>query len=397
MPDTRDLESISIESGEEPVYLALHHFPDLSTRGKKPVLLLHGASANHRSFTIPGWENGKARSLLEMLAEAGFDPWLLDWRGSSLVVDDVRNAPEAEWYNFNAGAEFDIPAAIRQIHDKRRDDEPISALGFCMGGGILAEAIALGHVHFPVIDRVVLMTLGLFYETPIDGRLKSDDRGLERLVPTKYPAVDPRVETKPDFPVRNKWPDDLEALYQDWPKRLKSHAEQKGDEVTLRNAVRRMCNRLSFMYGMPYHHSNLVPEIHDADTLLQQFGGIPLHMYIHGADNIRQGHAVHYKSPARLGHVPGEPGPPGPNPPIVSDEARTRFDQLDHVTLITGALNRLWHRDSIDLMYEWLCRCSPASWPRFTKHVLPTYGHQDLLWGRDSAKDVFPLIEQGLR
>jgi hypothetical protein len=30
------------------------------------------------------------------------------------------------------------------------------------------------------------------------------------------------------------------------------------------------------------------------------------------------------------------------------------------------------------------------------KHVLAKYAHQDLLWGSDSAKDVYPYIAEGL-
>jgi hypothetical protein len=67
------------------------------------------------------------------------------------------------------------------------------------------------------------------------------------------------------------------------------------------------------------------------------------------------------------------------------------------VTLITGNENQVWHRDSIDRMYEWLRRELPLSHrPHVRKHVLPLYGHQDLLWGSKAAMDVYPSIEEGL-
>jgi hypothetical protein len=66
------------------------------------------------------------------------------------------------------------------------------------------------------------------------------------------------------------------------------------------------------------------------------------------------------------------------------------------VTLITGAENHLWHRDSIDLTYEWLRNraSSRRERDRHRKHVLADYGHLDLFWSEDARADVYPLIEQ---
>jgi hypothetical protein len=67
------------------------------------------------------------------------------------------------------------------------------------------------------------------------------------------------------------------------------------------------------------------------------------------------------------------------------------------LTLITGDLNSLWHRDSIDTMYEWLRWGRNRDQPRkLRKHVLNGFGHQDLYWGADAPEHVFPLILEGL-
>jgi hypothetical protein len=47
-------------------------------------------------------------------------------------------------------------------------------------------------------------------------------------------------------------------------------------------------------------------------------------------------------------------------------------------------------------MYEWLHRGTPPEPGKFVKHVLGSYGHQDLFWGRESKVDVFPKILEGL-
>jgi Alpha/beta hydrolase family len=350
------------------------------------VLLLHGASASHQTFITP--DGG----LAAWLAQEHFDPWLLNWRGSGCVVDDSRNRDSLRFkgdvYNFNLAAKHDIPEAIKEM---RRQDVTgkIAVLGFCMGGAILAESVALRHITEENVDCIVLMTLGLFYEATIDGRVKCEDRILEHLeqeirVGGDFkPWIDPRMDEKNPLDLRAPWHTDLENLYKAWPGALKSHAElPQPDE-----AVNRMCNRLSFMYGMPYHHHNLVDAIHgpgSSDGLLPDlFGAIPLHMFIHGAQNIRKGHATFYNTNADSDR-------------IVADDARERFRCLSKVTLITGALDRLWHRNSIDLMHEWLCRGTPDHLRKFKKHVFPDYAHQDLLWGKESKECIFPTIKEGL-
>ena len=370
-----------------------------------PVLLLHGASANHKTFLV-----GSHDGLAGWLFSNGFDPWLLDWRGSGLL-DRTKNEDVApREYNFNAAAEYDVPAAVERICRELSSDgdggKPrLAVLGHCMGGGILAEAVARGHLETLPVDRIVLLALGLFYETPIDGRLKSDERLLEQLVTESdaTPAlrfINPTVkEADGDgFTLDDAWHPTLENLFRQWPGRLKFHPDNHSGSAAQR-CCNEMCDRIAFMYGMPYHHHNLIDDVHgivDAHgkntlppILGDQFGAIPLHMYVHAARNIREGQATFYTKEE----------PPRPAGATMLDQAaRARFQALKSVTLVTGALNRLWHRNSIDLMYEWLGRGTAGrETGRFKKRVFAHYAHQDLLWGRRSAADIFPTIGQGLR
>ncbi len=386
------------EIGENP-RLFLHHYTRATAaqvEKRTPVLLLHGASANHRTF-LTGHDGGLAHWLAPYR-----DVWMLDWRGSGLVLDEECNQAaleqQGDLFNFNEAAGRDLEIAIEFIRAKCQV-EKVSALGFCMGAAVLSEAIALGVGKAACLDYVVLMTLGLFYETPIDGRLKGEDRILERLRGFRFSngksfvSVDPRVaESK--LALRAVWPPVLDSLYQDWPPALKSHEDKQpepGKKLEL-DPVLHMCNRVSFMYGAPYYEGNLVKAIHDEPAhgstcvLEELFGAIPLHMYINGARNIRQGHATIYNKEKDS----------RPDTAYVSSEAQGRFRSLSRLTLITGALNRLWHRDSIDRMYEWLRRGSPEGSDKIEKHVIPGYGHQDLLWGTNAPKDVFCRIKKGL-
>jgi hypothetical protein len=349
-------------------------------------LLLHGASANRGTFEV-----GEV-SLVERLVGHGFDPWLLDWRGSSLVVDHQTNqlAP-GEIFNFNAAAKHDIRPALAEM-DKQGVTFPIAALGHCMGSAVLAEAIAMNHITVDEVDRVVLLTLGLFYEAPLDSRIKSEERILDRLRAQKSPQgeffrINPTIKNaKGDLEVN--WPDELEKMYVDWPGRH-FHSDQPGDETNDQcKMARHMCNRLSFMYGMPFYHGNLVDEIHGTTSvpavLQEQFGSIPLHMYLHAARNIRYGHATDYRDPN------------ADHRQFIGPKALQHFRDLKKVTLLTGDRNRLWHRDSIDRMHHWLTRGNLQLREKISKKIVPAYGHQDLLWGKTAPKDVYEKIEAGL-
>lgn len=392
------------EPDDAGIRLALRRYvgpaPVRQARGRA-VLMLHGGSASFRTFLTPS--QGRA-ALARWLFDRGFDPWLLDWRGSGAVVEDERNlevlAQSADSFTFNHAAQYDLPGAVRRMRSLGAVG-PYTLIGFCMGGGVVAEAIARGFLDESV-ERVVLMTLGLFYQTPVDGRMKGEARLLERFQRRRTAKGSPAVATvdprfNPEGRLRADWPEELEALFGFWPDALRAHGDDAhvGDDAALRG-VRQMCNRLAFMYGMPYAEQNLVSEIHGtamsargepgvSGLLPELFGAFPLHMWMHGARNIRRGHAT----------GPGDDTDDERNP-FVGSAARERFRSLDKVTLIGGALDRLWHRDSLDRMYEWLCHGSSAHFGKFRKRILPDYAHQDLLWGTNAVQDVFPEVLSGV-
>ena len=117
------------------------------------------------------------------------------------------------------------------------------------------------------------------------------------------------------------------------------------------------------------------------------FGAMSLDLFRHGAENLRAGMAT------ELGERAG-----GDVIPLVGGDFEhtfAGFESLDRLTLIGGGLNRLWHRDCIDRMADWLDR-SPTMRQKCRKAIFLGYGHQDLFWGRHAADDVFPTIIEGL-
>jgi hypothetical protein len=355
--------------------------------GKRtPVLVLHGASAASQTFEFP-----KNLNLVNfLLLYTNLEPWLLDWRGSKNVTERLLGHSDfAEGFTFDTVAARDIPNALARIRTEHADKAiPVSAFAHCMGAASLSQAIAAGYLDGSLAPTdIVLSTIGLFYEVPVDGRLKASDHLLERLLNKGEASfIDPTWEAG-QSDLRNPWPQELIDMYTAWPDWLKPHkvtedseGKSEGEGAT---HVLRMCNRISFMYGEPYYEPALRPELHnDPAELMRQFGAIPLPMYVHAAQCVRRRWAAPFNEDL---HHDG----------YISDEARKRFGEMN-VTLITGAMNRLWHRDSVDRMYEWLRRGDRHSGGRIGKIIFPKNGHQDLLWGRNSWDEVFPRVAAAL-
>lgn len=342
----------------------LRHFR-APTPARRAVLLVHGASANSRTFLVP--EGGLVRYLLEN----GLDVWTLDWRASSLLSRRIRAASAGtdvvQAFNLELAAKNELKAAIAHIEDDS-GGLPLSVLGHCVGGALVACALMHERLS-PRLDQVVLTTLGLFFRVGIENWIKGNERVLEALTPERFPhrwpVISPWAATgRPEF----AWPEALEDLYEIWKTTPARH--------TCDNPF---CHRVSFMFGMPYN-PNLVDAMHAIDPAAApdsleaalpehgfwgQFGDMPLGLYIQVAQSLRQG---------RLSGV--EPG---------DDEAlRTKLTRRP-LTLITGNENQLWHRESIDLMHDWLQRpLSPR--PVVVKHVANGFGHQDLFWCEEPAR-----------
>jgi hypothetical protein len=147
--------------------------------------------------------------------------------------------------------------------------------------------------------------------------------------------------------------------------------------------------RLTFMYGEPYARARMHPALSES-TLLSLFGPLHLGLYLHAGQLVRRGYAARFDAPDIVGR----------RSESASAERELDGDLLPahfknkRVTLLTGAENQLWHRDSIDRMHEWLLAhaCFRRE-PRHQKHVLRDYAHLDLFLGAEAETDVYPLIE----
>jgi cholesterol oxidase len=60
------------------------------------------------------------------------------------------------------------------------------------------------------------------------------------------------------------------------------------------------------------------------------------------------------------------------------------------ITFIHGEKNQVFDPESTLTTYDNLCKANGSS--LYTRHVIPGYGHNDCLYGKNAAEDVYPLM-----
>jgi alpha/beta hydrolase fold len=365
--DPIEIEPFPLPVGKGRIELQLQRVGTARDTAKKAVLIVHGANSGSATFLVP--DGG----LAAWLARKDWDVWLLDWRGSPFVMNVRKPEPnvkdEIALFTLDQAA-TDVPRALEFV---RREiaGTPLSLLGHCIGGGITSIAIAEGWVEPFDVKSVVLSSLGLFYEAPWDGWVKAEDFILERVLANDPSSVfvDPYAETK--------WPPDIDKAHARWPR---AWLPQKPD----------LLKRLSFMVGQPWFPKALDRRIDDK-ALRRVFGRLHLGLYLHCGQSIRRG----YAAPFDLTDIIDRSRLTSRRPdPAINGYLKPQYFNNKKVTLIGGAENRLWHRDSLDLMYEWLLGEAPGG--KFAKLVFPGYGLQEVYWADDAARTAYPEIAKAL-
>jgi pimeloyl-ACP methyl ester carboxylesterase len=381
-------ERIYFVGTKEPLFrIGLRNVPG-DAKGKGPVLLVHGASAANHTFLVPGGaprDLGKAGGLAGFLRDRGWDVWLLDWRSSGLLapvlIDETKDPLPPERFNLDE-AQDDLIEAVQQVKRQTNWTNAIPVVGHCIGGALVAQAVgnrsALDASGKDQVGNIVLTTLGLFFSSGIDDWVKGNERFLEEVwwdlnenaQDYRKFFISPWVADS-GFGTRHPWPLVLENAYQLWNRTPLPH-----------DCNNEFCRRACFMFGMPYRPDDMMA-IHDESFpggLWWQFGRMPLATYMHCVQNQRRGWVAPWHAcDANTAYLDAVP-----------------FGER-HVTLITGNENQVWHRDSIDRMYEWLRRELPYGQHQgIHKHVLAGYAHQDLYWSANASRDVYPKIEEGL-
>jgi alpha-beta hydrolase superfamily lysophospholipase len=320
----------------------------LSTEPKGAVLLIHGQTASTDMFVLP-----ETRNMVDVLLDQGYEPWLLDWRGSCRLPYNETGVA----YTFDDVALYDIPKAISTVQQKI-GNQKLFVVAHCVG----ALALALSMTASLVRNLAGVVTQGVFL-TPKMGlgtRLSFGFLG-ELLrpwvdhVPVDFRKVGLWSKYTPLFA--------LAAIGAECPDPTCQilHNSAWGTGASL------------------FVHDNLHPTTHD--RLAELLGPAPMCVMPHLRKMELARSAVRWhEADERYGALPQN----------ALDEAH-RIDCP--LLLLSGSRNELW-QDSNKLCSDVLAKRHPKLDVRYVE--IPGYGHLDVFVGRSAALDVFPHITQWL-
>lgn len=320
--------------------------PSDGGRDRPVVLLLHGHTASSDMFVLP-----EARNLVEVLLDAGYEPWLLDWRGSCRLPYNEGRVR----YTYDDVALYDIPEAVARVRD-RIGDRQLFVVAHCIGAMSLSMSMAAGLV--PGLAGVVAQGVFLTPKLPGGTRLRMHLGGeLIRSRLTHHPV---------DFRRAGLW-----SKYT--PMFALASIGAKCPDPTCQ-----ILHNSAWGIGASlFVHENLSPRTHD--RLPELFGSAPIWSLPH-LRKIELAHTMVRWSDRdrRYERLP--------------ENALDGADRIDcPLMLLSGSENGLW-LDSNRLCHELLASRHPRLDVRYVE--VPGYGHADTFIGQSAALDVFgPIVE----
>ena len=342
----------------------------------RSVVLFHGGNTLSDIYLHP------CGGLTLYLTERGWDVWLADWRGSPYVTKQVLGgsplggtvAEEWQHYTLDDVIDTDIPILLKAVRHHIGDGQ-LNIIAWCFSAGAVSTSIARGRLEPFNVSHVVLMALGLFYEVPWNGWIKAEDYILERVIHNApmCRAISPAST--------NDWPVDFKSAYDKWPSAWLPPGERPIDAFL---------SRLTFMVGQPMALENLDDRISD-EIIFDCIGPMHLGLYLHAGQMVRRGYSSRFDAPDFIDRERLAEEPPATT--AITDDFCPRPFQGMTVTLIIASEDRVWYRDSADMMYEWLRN---NGHPNSTKHVVDGYMLLELLWGKHARVDVYERISNGL-
>ncbi len=303
---------------------------------KGPVMLSHGLGVSSLIFSIDTIET----NLLEFLFANGYDVWLLDYRASiALPASALQSTGDQV-------ARLDYPAAVALI--RRVSGAPtIQAVVHCYGASTFTMAMLAG------LEGVRSIVISQISANVVGGKLVSLKTGLH------LPSVLDRLGIR-----------SLTALAEKGERWWEYLGDQAAAGFALVAAeglcASAVCHRITFMYAALYEHSQLNQATHDA--LHEMFGAANISAFEHIAVMGRKGHVV-----SACG----------------ADDYMPHLERLNlPICFIHGSKNVCFLPQSTAETYD-LLRARYGD-DRYSRHVIPGYGHIDCIFGRDAHRDVYP-------
>jgi pimeloyl-ACP methyl ester carboxylesterase len=321
--------------------LNLHHVTGERAGTKGPVVLVHGAGVRADIFRPPGQTH-----LVDLLVGEGYDVWLLNWRAS------IDLAP-CEW-TLDEAAVHDHPAAVRTVLAETGADD-LQAVVHCQGSTSFVLAAVAGLL--PQVRTIVSNAVSLHPVIPRISQLKG--RVVAPPMAMLMPYMNPRWGLAPAG--------------------VKARAVVGTVRLTHHECDNIVCRMVSFTYGTGFpclwSHELLTDEVHE--WIKGEFADVPFSFFRQIVRSVARGHLV------PMSGLPSMPANPVARPPATD----ARF------VLLAGAENRCFLAESQRRTFAFLDGYRPGV---HALHVFPEYGHLDVFFGRDAARDTLPVILEEL-
>ncbi|MEJ7766750.1 MAG: alpha/beta fold hydrolase [Chitinophagaceae bacterium] len=306
---------------------------------KGPIMMAHPFNANRLTFSVDTIDT----NLAEYFFANGFDVWLLDFRLSIFL-----NSSKGQ-HTLDEIAQYDHPAAVKMIQSVT-GAATIDVLGHCVGSISLFMSLLQG------LEGVRSM---------VSMQIASDF----------YPA--PQVKWKAGLHV----PQFLEALgihsltayaeqHEDWENKLYDKFLTLYGDAVAGSCTNPVCHRMSFMFGPLFEHTNLNAATHTA--LIEMVGVANMTTYDQLTRMLRankllsaKGEDVYMPNYKRLA-IPIT---------FLHGEANQVFDPKSTLTTFTNLVN-----ENGSHLYQ--------------RFLIPGYGHNDCLIGKNAINDVYPYMLQ---
>lgn len=315
---------------------------------KGPVMVVHGVSVWSGMFRVSTVDE----NFTQFLTRRGYDVWLLDWRAS-------MHLPLRQ-FTLDEAAENDFPAAVECILS-RTSAPTVQAVVHCVGSMAFFMSMAQG-----LLDRVRCVACSQVALHPVVGtimRAKAELRLASLIGALGMTHVSPLPD--PDYRLLNAG--------------LKLYAN------TLHHECRSTpCHRMTFMYGHMYPHASVNVDTHE--DIPQQYGPCNITTLQHLQQAATIGHLAKFDYGAGSNRVRyGSTVPPS----YIADASHFRRP----ITLVSGALNRVFLPQSTWQTLRWLCDHNGPDF--YTRKVIPNFGHFDNFVGARANRFSYPaFLEQ---
>lgn len=317
--------------------LTLLHVTGRAAPTRGPVLLVHGAGVRAEVFRPP-----LPRTFVDALIDDGWDVWLLNWR-ASIDLDPVP-------WTLDEAAAYDHPAAVRAVL-AATGASTLKAVVHCQGSCSFTMSLIAGLL--PEVDTVITNAVSLHIEVPRWSSFKI--KWMAPVIARATPYISPGWGNRTDG----------------WFSRVVTGLVR----ATHPECDNTVCRMVSFTYGSGFpalwRHENLDARTHD--WLRGEFAEVPMSFFAQMGRCVRAGHLV------PLAALPGLPSSYVAEPPRT--DARFVF--------LAGEENRCFLPAGQQRSFEFMDRHHRG---RHALHRIRDYGHLDVFFGRNAARDTYPLI-----